>query len=303
MLDSHPEIAFAEEFDYAVDGIGDDGSLPTTAQFLDRLALDRSFATSGFVADPDLGYAELVDGFLRSRQDKKRAAVVGATIHHGFAKALHLWPDARLIHLVRDPRDVAPARVAEGLAGNSWHAVEPWMRAEDEWTEVEAVVPAHRRLTVHFDELIRDHDSALTTICQFLGVDYTSQMLDYIRDTDYSEPSATVAGDWRDSVPAHEIRLIETRVGDRLLRSGFGPSGLRPARVGRPRRTWLHWHDRAGRVMSRIGFFGIRLTMAELATRALRLEPLHRSIQLRFNDVEIELRKKSWSDAKYRTSR
>jgi hypothetical protein len=303
MLDSHPEIAFAEEFDYAVEPIGDDGSYPTAEEFAKRLTLDRSFATSGFTVDLDLGYADLVNGFLESRRSKKQAVIVGATIHRDFTKALHLWPDAKLVHLVRDPRDVAPARIAEGLAGNPWHAVEPWIEAQDEWAEIEALVPPERRLTVHFDELLRDHDSTLTTVCQFLGVDYTAQMLDYIRDTDYTEPSPALAGDWRDGLSARDVRLIEARVGDRLTRSGFAPSGLAPAWVSSPRLAWLRWHDRLRRVMSRMQVFGIRLTTAELATRFLGLEPLHRSIRLRFNEVEKDVRKKSWSNAKYRTSR
>jgi len=303
MLDSHPEIAFAEEFDYAVDAIGDDGTVPSIEQFRARLALDRAFATSGFTLDPGLDYVELVNGFLSSRQEKKRAAVVGATIHHGFSKALRLWPEARFIHLVRDPRDVAPARMAEGLAGNPWFAVEHWIRAEDEWAELETRVPAERRLVVYFDDLVRDHDSALTTVCRFLGVDYTAQMLDYSRDTDYRAPNPNLAGDWRDTLTARNVRLIETRVGERLVRAGFAPSGLEPIRVTGPQETWLRWHDRAGRISGRVQFFGLRLTAVELAARLLRLEPLQRSVRLRFNEVERDLLKKSWSDAKYRTSR
>ena len=56
MLDSHPEIAFAEEFDYAIAAIGDDGTYPTTAEFLDGLTLERAFSTSGFVVDPALDF-------------------------------------------------------------------------------------------------------------------------------------------------------------------------------------------------------------------------------------------------------
>ncbi len=71
MLDSHPEVAFAEEFHYAVDAITADGRYPSTVEFGARLALDRTFATSGFHFDPTLGFEEMVNGFLLSRQRQK----------------------------------------------------------------------------------------------------------------------------------------------------------------------------------------------------------------------------------------
>lgn len=303
MLDSHPEVAFAEEFHYAVDGITADGRFPSNTEFGARLALDRSFGTSGFHFDPQLTFEEMVNGFLISRQRQKEALVVGATIHHGFSRALHLWPQAKLLHLVRDPRDVAAARLNLGLAGNPWHAVEHWVEAEDEWADVAAVVPPHRRLTIDFADLINDHDSTLTAICQFLGVDYTGQMLNYVNDTDYQEPNPNLAGDWRDTLSTRDVRLVEARVGHRLDRGGFPRSGHEPLEINDRHLSWLRWHDRAGRIAGRVQRFGVRLTMADLAVRAVGSEPLRRSVQVKFNQAEMDLRLKSWSDAKYRTSR
>ncbi|MEM9561309.1 MAG: sulfotransferase [Actinomycetota bacterium] len=303
MLDSHPEVSFAEEFDYAIDVISADGEFPSTVELGARLALDRSFSTSGFEFDPSLDFPELVNGFLASRQRRSQALVVGATVHHGFSRALHLWPRVRLLHLVRDPRDVAAARIAIGLAGNPWHAVEHWIRAEDEWAAVEPLVAPDRRLTVRFGDLVRDHHSTLTTICRFLGVDYTGQMLSYVNDTDYQEPNPMLAGDWRDTLSSQDVRLVEARVGDRLVRAGFPVSGQDRLDPSDRQLNWLRWHDRAGRIAGRVQRFGVRLTAADLAARAIRSQPLKRSVQLRVNRAEMELRKKSWSDAKYRTSR
>lgn len=303
MLDSHPEVAFAEEFHYAVDAISPDGQFPTSTEFGARLALDRSFTTSGFHFDPKLSFEEMVNGFLLSRQHQTHALVVGATVHHGFSRALHLWPEAKLIHLIRDPRDVAAARIALGLAGNPWHAVERWVEAEDEWAAVSAAVPAERRLTIDFADLVRDHDSTLTAICGFIGVDYTGQMLNYVNDTDYQEPNANLAGDWRDTLSVRDVQLVESRVGNRLERAGFPSSGHDPLEINERHLSWLRWHDRAGRVAGRVQRFGVRLTVADLAARAVGSAPLQRSVQAKFNQAEMDLRKKSWSDAKYRTSR
>lgn len=303
MLDSHPEIAFAEEFEYAVEPIGADGSLPTTEQYRSFLAGSRAFSTSGFAIDYSKEFPELIDGFLQSRMGQKNAVAVGATMHRGFSKATTLWPNAKFIHLVRDPRDVAPARISEGLAGNVWHAVEAWIDTEDEWARFEPSIDPSRVLTVRFGELIGDYHRVLDEICRFIGVDYTAQMLDYASDTDYSEPSRTVAGDWRDLLSGRDVALIETRVGDRLTRLGFVPSGADPITVSDRQQGWLRWQDRIGRIGARVQNYGVRLTVAEMATRGLKSQYLQQSVQQRLNEAELNQRKKSWSEnAKYRTS-
>lgn len=304
MLDSHPEVSFAEEFEYAVSHIGSDGSFPSLADYKGLLATDRPFSTSGFTIDESLGYEQLINGFLQSRRAKKGALVVGATLHSDFSKALWLWPNARFIHLVRDPRDVAPARMAEGLAGNVWHGLDSWIAAEDQWAEVEPCIDPDRVLTVRFADLIKDHDQVLTGVCRFMGVEYTAQMLDYVADTDYQAPSRNVAGDWRTDLSTANVRLIEARVGERLTRLGFEPSGHGQWQPTERHEKWLRWEDRAVRVSRRAQRYGIRLTMADLVARGMNHNSMQRSLQDRFNEADKSMRKKSWSDtAKYRTSR
>lgn len=303
MLDSHPEVAFAEEFHYAVDPIGPDGRFPTTAEFGTHLDVDRSFASSGFRFDPDLDFEDMVKGFLASRQRRASALVVGATLHRNFSRALHLWPNARFLHLVRDPRDVAANRLALGLSGNPWHAVQPWVEVADEWSALVEQVPEDRRLTIRFGDLIQDHHSTLTGICRFLGIDYTGHMLDYVHDTDYREPDPDLAGDWRDALSARDVRLVEGRVGHRLVANGFVPSCLDELTLSKPYTSWLRWHDRAGRTRGQVQRVGLRLTAADLAARAVGHQTMQRAVQRRLDQAEKDLRKKSWSDAKYRTSR
>ena len=304
MLDSHPEIAFAEEFEYVVEAVTHDGRLPSTEAFGQMVSTSRTFGASGFAIDESIPFPELVDGFLRSRQQKKGAPLVGATIHHGFSRALWVWPNARFIHLVRDPRDVGPARIREGFSGNIWHALDNWIQAEDEWATLKRMVPSERLMTVRFSDLVADYHTTLTGICQFLGVDYTSQMLNYAQDTDYREPSPTLAGDWRRYLEEKDIRLAEARVGHRLIELGFEPSGLPPLELSERDRMRLRRQDRVGRAVKRIGSYGVRLTAADIAARAIGNEDMQNSLRLRFNEVERTSKKKSWSDeAKYRTSR
>ena len=56
-----------------------------------------------------------------------------------------IWPDARFIHLVRDPRDVARSVIPMGWAGNTWVGVERWMEAERLWDRVRSSLPNSSR--------------------------------------------------------------------------------------------------------------------------------------------------------------
>jgi hypothetical protein len=297
MLDSHPEVSFIEEFEYVTDLVGDDGTFPDPATYAAFLETNRVFATSGFVHRPELAYRDLVDGFLRQRQQAEGASVAGATIHFGFTKALHIWPEAKLIHLLRDPRDVAPSVINMGWASNMWWALDKWVDAEDEWDRLAPTLPAERVLTVRYDELVSDHEAVLGRICAFLGVAYTPRMLDYTRSTDYGPPDPSMATGWRRKLDAGQVRLAEARIGrDRLAAKGFEPSEHPPLSVGPGRERYLKWHNRVGKLRMRVQFHGLGFTVKDLAARALGNERWQRSLRLEAMEVEKRHLKKSWAN-------
>ena len=131
MLDHHPEIAFEKEFDFVVAKVTDAGQLPPLDDYLEWIATVRG---ADYAIPPSLGYRALVNDFLRQKQAASGGKPhVGATIHRNFDRLRFLWPDARYIHLVRDPRDVARSVVQKGWAGNIYQASEFWIQAESCW--------------------------------------------------------------------------------------------------------------------------------------------------------------------------
>lgn len=297
MLDSHPEISFIEEFEYATEIMGDDGSYPDLADYGRHLETSRIFNTSGFEFHRDLPYPELIDGWLRERQTEAGASLAGATIHFGFEKALKIWPEAKLLHIIRDPRDVAPSVIAMGWAGNMWYALDKWLEAEDEWDRVAPTLPDDRKLTVHYLDLISDHVDTLSRICDFMGTDYSERMLDYVDHTDYDLPTPGKVSRWQNKLSDGEVRLAEARVGlDRLRSKGYQPSGLPPLEIGRPRAEWLRWHNRKGKLANRVEALGLWFTVEDLLARASGHEGWKRSVQLRSVEKQKALLKKSWRD-------
>jgi hypothetical protein len=297
MLDFHPEVAFIEEFEYVTDLVGPDGTYPDLDTYGRFLETNRVFQTSGFSFRQDRGYRELVDGFLRQRQAKAGTPVVGATLHFGFSKALELWPGAKLIHLIRDPRDVAPSVIKMGWAGNTWRALDKWLEAEDEWDRVAPMLGPDRKLSVRYADLVSDHEAVLTDICDFMGVEYSERMLDYAAKTDYDLPDPSAATRWPQTLSKREIQLAEARIGlDRLRAKGFEPSGLRTIEVGARHRLWLEWHDRACRLRARTEQNGLRHTVEDLLARAIGSERWTRSLRLQAMEHQKARLKKSWVD-------
>jgi len=114
-----------------------------------------------------------------------------------------LPPEARLVHMVRDPRDVAASTMTM-----RWGPSDPkeaaWFVGGvlDQWAEVQARVPAERILEVRLEDLGADPAAVLRQITDFLGLDWHDALLD-------ADLSKTGAGRWRRLPPAAQAVLSE----------------------------------------------------------------------------------------------
>jgi hypothetical protein len=271
MLDHHPRIAFLYEFDYAVTWLGDDGARPDLAAYHRALAQDRIFLSTKASVDPALPYDELVEGFLRRRLEGDRKELVGATVHHHFDRLLHLWPDARFVHLLRDPRDVARSCVAMGWAGNPWCGVERWIVAERTWEHLASRLEPSRIHELRYEDLVREPEATLRELCRALGVEYDPAMLRYPERSTYPPPDPASAEAWRRTMAPLDVRLVEARVGPLLVARGYAPSGLPPLEVRAARRARLLLQDAVARRRARVARYGPRLVAADFLSRRLRL--------------------------------
>lgn len=308
MLDGHPAIAFAEEFEYGVqylveqgvDTTVDEPLWPDVDRFREWLSNDRVYLLHDHDATAADDYPVLVDSFLQAvTSDPPNAAVQGATVHFGIEHLLAIWPDARFIHIVRDPREIAPSHLRMAFAGNVWHSLDKWLDAED------AVADVRRRLRndpsriidVRFDHLIADHRRELDRLLDFLGLGFDDAMLSYPERTDYELPQA--AQTWTHTTPLSEgdIRLVEARVGRHLTDLGFEPSGLPALTVSPRRERFLRIDDKARRPARRATVVGWPQTIAEIV--AVRLpgslgERATKEVFARSNARINDQRRKSW---------
>lgn len=288
MLDHHPEIAFEKEFDFVVAKLSDTGRPPPMRTYLDWIETVRG---ADYAVDPALGYEDLVNDFLHQKQAASGGKEhVGATIHRNFDRLRFVWPDARYIHLIRDPRDVSRSVLQKGWAGNLYQAPELWVTAERCWDALAPHLSPEQSIEVRYEDLVARPEAELARICAFIGVPYSPAMLDYPSDArQYPPPDPSLALQWRTKLSPREVATVELRTGSLMERRGYPPSGYPSPTIGRLRHHVLLADARARRLRTRVGMYGPGLVALDVLGRRLGLRPLASTAQRRINVVDQRL--------------
>lgn len=290
MLDHHPRIAFEKELDFIVTEVSDAGKLPALESYLEWIA--AAPGADGVVVDRSLpGYPELVNDFLLQKKASSGAKPhVGATVHRNFDRLRFLWPDARYIHLVRDPRDVSRSVVQKGWAGNLYQAAEFWLNAEACWDVLVGHLPSDRYIEIHYEDLILRTREVLDEVCRFVGVEYSEEMLDYERDApQYPQPDPALVGQWKTKLSPGDVAMVEFRTSPTMESRGYTRSGHPLPRVGPARHRGLLFVARLRTFSARVETFGPSVTAMDIAGRRLRLRRLARHAQIRINAIQQSL--------------
>ncbi len=183
MLNHHPKIGWLNEFEYAVDQLTDPSAWPDMKMYHDWLRTHRIFQATKLQIPPELDYPALIKSFLEQSRRSFERPFMGANVHRNFDRLLRIWPDAKFLHIVRDPRDVARSCIGMGWAGNVWRGIDRWIEAENTWQELQGQLQKDAYLEFRFEDVIQRPEEALAAICAFIGVEYREQMLTYHADT------------------------------------------------------------------------------------------------------------------------
>jgi len=146
------------------------------------------------------------------------------------------WPEAKFVHQVRDPRDVAASWIkTNGTAGGVKEAVATWLNDQTESLRYfNQMKSSGRALQIRYEDLVADTPATAVKLCQHVGVDYDPVMLDYYKDKrtvknakridawgNLAKPVMTSNfGKYKKSLSAEDIRYVELMCHDLMV--GFG---------------------------------------------------------------------------------
>lgn len=288
MLNSHPGLFNPGEADFLFDFLFSDPSHPTGWRY-DHAAMraHRIFRARGITAPSVLDGLDLLHHMLaqlRAQQD----GVMSLNVHRHADLIAQILPDARFIHLVRDPRDVARSSIGMGWSGTSWRGLDHWTETEHKWDA--AQIPADRVLMLRFEDLMHDLEQHLMQVCAFMSVPFSPKMLSYHHNTTYDAPDATLAQQWRQKATAREIALLEGRCGDLMAARGYAPAGA-PHLPRAPERAWLDSRDKVLYWRGQIARFGLVLFLGAYVSRLPGLGRLRAHVRQRKEARIIELLK------------
>lgn len=188
--------------------------------------------------------------------------VVKEPAAHAADLLVEMFPESRVVFLLRDGRDVVDSWL-DAYRDGAWAMREggyplsdrgrvPFIRWQSEvWlarTEtMQSVFAAHdpgRRLLIRYEEMREDPAAAVGAICDLLGIEAGSERLDEIGKASAFEhvPSTEKGngrfvrraepGGWRESMSAEEIAAMDEVLGETLVELGYAKrSELTPAPV------------------------------------------------------------------------
>jgi hypothetical protein len=162
-----------------------------------------------------------------------------------------LFPDAKLIQIVRDPRAVFASVKNRIVNQYGYHAkahrlVRSWNRSAREIPRL--LRNASRFLVIRYEDLVRNPRDVLETICRFGGFDFTENMLEPTRAGNgwrgnsafhkaFNGISTASVDQWKDTLTEQEIWWIEMHCRKGMVLANY------PFQTD-ARFTWSRWLKR-----------------------------------------------------------
>jgi hypothetical protein len=275
IFDSHPLMAVPPECDFVV-ALAPDGRLPfSLRRFLETLYADERFrrwrlpraeVELSFTADPPQTYADAVRRVYTlwaDRRGKPRYADKNPDHVLRITALDALFPEARIIHVIRDGRDVAASCLELGWVRTIEQAALQWRRHVEAGRRAGRLLPSLRYQEVRYEDLVGDPEATLRRLCQAVELPFHPAMLDHRRSaSQVARPPAyphhnryvtrrLMPGlrDWRRDLPGEAVGRFELLAGPLLTELGYELQGQRLARGVRlqARARWLGWALRRSR--------------------------------------------------------
>jgi hypothetical protein len=169
---------------------------------------------------------------------KRRWGCKSTFMIHYTERIFARYPEAQLLWLVRDPRDVAfSSRDSVFNPYHPYYTAQLWASQQELGLRLAARLNPANLLRVHYETLVADPGATIAGVCDFLDIGFDPAMLRFF-ETEDARVSANQARDWRNTaspiisdnankfrgrMPAHEIAAVESATGATMLKLGYEP--------------------------------------------------------------------------------
>ena len=148
------------------------------------------------------------------------------------AQIFEWWPEARCIHIVRDPRDNF---VSYRRKHSDWSAeffARNWRRSTRAGLANRERYGEARYRILRYEDFVRDPEAAIRDLCAFLGIDDDPSLRRPTRggkawsgNSMFAERfdgiSASAVARWRESLAGEELYWLESLAGSEMRRMGY----------------------------------------------------------------------------------
>lgn len=163
---------------------------------------------------------------------------------------LSLWPKAKIVHIVRDPRDYV-CSVNKVWNKNIYRAADRWNQTMNKLSSSQ-LLDNSNYLEVYYESLLDEPEQVLTEICRFLGIEFEPDMLQLKRSSenfgDARGQTSIVRANkqkYRKNLSQRQIQKIEQLVQKAALDHGYSldNQSLKPRDLSRLDLTLLKAAD------------------------------------------------------------
>jgi hypothetical protein len=247
MLSSHPEVAVPPESRFLLNFAPETYQRFDSLRLLDDLYDNESFGlwklrrqvvAASFREHPPESYAAAIRRLYELwAEPRGKVRYADKTPDHvlRIGAVTALFPEARVVHIVRDGRDVAASFLELGWVDRIERAALHWRYRVLRGREIGSLLPKRRYHELFYEDLVARPEPTLRAMCAALDLPFHPAMLRYEkaaaenrRSEAYPHHNRYVGRplrpglrDWRRDMPDTAVRRFEAVAGDALEEFGY----------------------------------------------------------------------------------
>lgn len=132
-----------------------------------------------------------------------------------FNKLLELLPEAKLVHIYRDPRDVVASYMKQPWAPSDPLQAANWYKGiMEQWQAVKGVIPCNSYKEISLEDLVADPKNILKGVCEIWDMEWDDSLL----ETDLTHSHS---GRWKKDLTPGQQKQVSDILGDQLDILGY----------------------------------------------------------------------------------